>query len=283
MDGHERSVNIDSIIGEEGDFLEEDMKRPPIGEKMEDDMKEELEISWEQPQNLEREAKYEAKHMIESKDVDKNTGDGEGKMEMKDVEVEDKDDKKEGNEISEEPDNEDEKKDAKRVQHIKPLELKKLPIKNQFKTDDIKLGHYAIIQNDNTRYLVSVWEQSGEIFEGHYLLSREEPGPTRRYSKAFWDYSAGKIQIGGKKGKSNRIVPLTVPFTYKDVYYTFRRLEAQRIPKEIRDQWVKEYGEKEMMCNKLTVDMVNRANLNYFGDLRQKVRSRRGKNERMEL
>jgi len=44
MDGHERSVNIDSIIKEEGEFLEEEMKRPPLGEKIEEDMREDLEI-----------------------------------------------------------------------------------------------------------------------------------------------------------------------------------------------------------------------------------------------
>jgi len=184
-----------------------------------------------------------------------------------------------GNDDSEE---ESDKKDKKQVKtNMKPIELKRLPMKKPLKTEDVKLGHYAIIQSDNTRYLVSIWEQYGEMFEGHYLLSREEPSPTRRYSKAFWDYNLGKIQIGGKKGKSNRIVPLTVPFTAKDIYYTFKRLEVQRIPKEIRDEWMKEYGQSEIMCNHLTVNMFNDSNNSYSENSGEK--EARGTRERMKL
>jgi hypothetical protein len=256
MDGQKRSVNIDTIIPEEGEFIEEEMKRPPFGEKIEDDMREELEIKNEQDLEDGLDHKYEPPAELDEKKESKEENIGEKVIQKK----EDKKEKKENAKrdgLNEDSEDESDDKGKEEVKSIKPLELKRLPIQNIYKTEDIKLGHYAIIQSDNTRYLVSIWEQYGEKFEGHYLLSREKQGPLRRYSKAFWDYNLGKIQIGGKKGKSNRIVPLTVPFAAKDIYYTFRRLEVQRIPKEIRDKWIKEYGQNEVMCNKLTVNMIN--------------------------
>jgi hypothetical protein len=70
---------------------------------------------------------------------------------------------------------------------------------------------------------------------------------------------------------------IAIPFAAKDVYYTFKRLEVQRIPKEIREKWMKEYGQ-EAMCNSLTANMINDRTEVGYKDSRAKLR---GKRERM--
>src|SRR6185436_17766700 len=71
MDGQERSANIDSLIREEREFIEEDMKRPSIGEKFEEDMNEEFEISSEKPQDKEISMDYKHINPVDGKKQEK--------------------------------------------------------------------------------------------------------------------------------------------------------------------------------------------------------------------
>ena len=199
LEGKTREVNVDSLIKEEIDFETEEMKKPPLGmdgDKIEDE-KEDLGLD---PQEEDEDVKkilknLEEKLLKEKEEKKQKEGKGEGKKgkkrESKDVKEEKKTDIKNSEE------DEDGYVDGRKGDKIKPLKLAPLQKQTQYKPDDLKLGHYALVQSGNTRYLVSIWERYGDKFEGHYLLSREPQKPDRKYSKAWWDTRAGKIHIGG--------------------------------------------------------------------------------------
>jgi hypothetical protein len=156
-------------------------------------------------------------------------------------------------ESEEDEEGNDEKADRRR--YIKPRELLRLSPKRKYKPDEIEVRNYAIIQHNKTRYLVKIKSREGDVFQGHYLLSREPEKPLaeRPYAMAWWDIKEELIRVGATN-KKKKLEAMTVNFKAKDVYIVFSKMSGQKIPQEVLVEWEREYGKTTEMCNHMTYD-----------------------------